>query len=378
MQRLTLAAKAAKMGIWDLDVKHDRLIFDEHMCAIYGITPGTFGGRFEDWVACIHPHDRARVLQSMQTAFARGNEFTTEFSILLPDGQVRYIRANAVMVRDIHGEPERLVGVNIDITNQRHYENILENALEQERSRSDLKSRFLSVASHEFRTPMTSILTSAELLLMHRTRLTSEQIDSRLNSIRERVAYMRDILDHVSQLSRVQAGRIEFDPEVGDLEDACRDAITKFAHQPDNSGRIHYSSNEQPMAAYFDHRLIRQVINALINNALIYSAPDQPISVSLVEAEDAFLLSVTDNGIGVAADDLPHIFEPFYRAINAAHVPGAGLGLSIAKYAVALHGGHITVESALGVGTRFTVTLPIAALTPTSISTAADDRLFND
>jgi PAS domain S-box-containing protein len=245
-----------------------------------------------------------------------------------------------------------------DITERKQAEEALKLALAQEKELSELKSRFVSMTSHEFRTPLAVILTTTELLSTYRDRMDEAQIDARLAKIRHQVSHMKDIMENVLQLARSQAGRLEFKPAQGDLWALCLEIIEEYDSQAEHRGRLVYECANAPATAVFDPRLMRQVIGNLVSNALKYSAREKPVHVCLVQNGDQMILSVRDEGIGIPHNDLKRLFEPFHRAANVGEISGTGLGLNIARQAIELHGGTIALESQLQQGTTFTVTFP--------------------
>ncbi len=249
-------------------------------------------------------------------------------------------------------------GIATDMSERKRYEESLERALKKEQELGELKSRFVSIASHEFRTPLATILASTETLAAYRGRMTPVQIDDRLDRIHQQVMHMKSIMEDVLQLSRIQAGKVEYKPTNGDLDVLCREIIDEFESQTQYQGRIHYEALTVPLLIYFDVRLMRQIISNLISNALKYSLNDKPIDVNLAQENDNIVLKVRDQGIGIPDDDLQHLFEPFHRASNVGTISGTGLGLSITKQAVEMHGGTIIPISKVDVGTTFVVTLP--------------------
>jgi signal transduction histidine kinase len=167
----------------------------------------------------------------------------------------------------------------------------------------------------------------------------------------------------VLRLTRLQTGRNKFEPAPGDLDALCGRVVADLAELPGNGDRIHYTCSPRPLPAVFDARLLQQALANLLHNALKFSPPDKVVRVTLARADGPFTLRLADEGIGIPPEDLPHLFEPFHRAANVGVIHGTGLGLAIAKEAVELHGGTIGVESQVGVGTAFTVTLPDSAKT---------------
>jgi PAS domain S-box-containing protein len=260
-----------------------------------------------------------------------------------------------------YDEQNQIIGsfaVMTDITVQKKAERALEEALRKEKELNELKSRFVSMASHEFRTPLTSVLMMAETLFTYRHRLTEEQIQQRITGIREQGYYLKDIMEDVLELARIQAGRTEFKPVPLDLNALCQSMIDELQPQGATAPRLFYECTGAVRTTDLDKRLMRQIITNLVVNAMKYSPNDQPVMVRLMYYNDTIGLEVKDQGIGIPAADLPHLFQAFYRASNVGVVQGTGLGLVITKEAIELQGGTISVNSQLGKGTTFTVTIP--------------------
>lgn len=261
-----------------------------------------------------------------------------------------------------YDEQNQIIGsfaVVTDITVQKKAERALEEALRKEKELNELKSRFVSMASHEFRTPLTSILMMAETLFTYRQRLTEEQIQQRITGIREQGHYLKGIMEDVLELARIQAGRTEFKPVPLDLNALCQSMIDELQPQGAIAPRLFYECTGITRTTDLDKRLMRQIITNLVGNAMKYSPSDQPVMVRLTYDNDTIVLEVKDQGIGIPAADLSHLFQAFHRASNVGVIQGTGLGLVITKEAIELQGGTIGVNSQLGVGTTFTVNIPI-------------------
>lgn len=268
-----------------------------------------------------------------------------------------------------YDEQNQIIGsfaVVTDITVQKKAERTLEEALRKEKELNELKSRFVSMASHEFRTPLTSILMMADTLFTYRHRLTEEQIQQRITGIREQGHYLKGIMEDVLELARIQAGRSEFKPVSLDLNALCQSMLDELQPQGAIAPRLFYECTGAVRTTDLDKRLMRQIITNLVVNAMKYSPSDQPVMVRLTYYNDSIVLEVKDQGIGIPAADLPHLFQAFHRASNVGVIQGTGLGLVITKEAIELQGGTIDVNSQPGVGTTFTVTIP-------TLSTAANE-----
>jgi PAS domain S-box-containing protein len=358
-QRLELATQAAGIGIWDLNLADNTLIIDSRMRELYGLAHESYRDPLSAILEVVNPDDMPRLKREFRRMLAEGGEYAVEFRAGGPDRTQRHLQVNAVGVRDTTGNLARVVGISLDITSQKKVQEALRSALEKEKEFSTLKSRFVSLASHEFRTPLATILATAETLSVYRDRMSSEQLDIRLEKIRQQVLYMEAVVDDVLKLERIQTGQIGFSPTSGNLQTLCQEIIDEFDSQPAYRGRIGYHYDPDIAGTYFDSQLMRQAITNLISNALKYSPDDMPIEVRLERQGTELILTVTDQGIGIPPEDQRHIFEPFHRGQNVGAMEGTGLGLNIARQAVEMHQGTITVKSQLDRGTVFTMALPV-------------------
>ena len=166
-------------------------------------------------------------------------------------------------------------------------------------------------------------------------------------------------MEDVLQLTRLQAHRAQLNRVWLDLDALCRSVLDEFQSQANGAHRLLYTCDDDLGVVHLDKKLMRQLITNLVSNAMKYSAADTTIRISLAKSGEALVFQVQDQGIGIPAADLTYLFEPFHRAANVDAIAGTGLGLTIAKEAVELHGGTIMVESQSGVGTTFTVYIPL-------------------
>jgi signal transduction histidine kinase len=235
----------------------------------------------------------------------------------------------------------------------------LRNALEQERELSELKSRFVTTASHEFRTPLAMIMTSSELLERYGDRMDDDQKREKLVRIQVEVKNMARLLDDVLTVNKsVEAVNFDFDPEPIDVVEFCRQVMDGMASSDRDQHHFRLSVAGDRTMVNLDRKFMNDILVNLFANAIKYSLPNTEIVVKLICDEYQTVVQVQDRGIGIPEVDQKRLFEAFHRGANVGTVSGTGLGLTIAKQAVELHGGTITFESSLGVGTTFTVTIP--------------------
>ena len=233
----------------------------------------------------------------------------------------------------------------------------LNTALSQEKELNQLKSRFVSTVSHEFRNPLNSISGMTQILQTYGDRLSPEKKTEVLAQLKRNVTKMIVLLDDVLAISRTDLGKLEFAPERLSLSSFCY-SLTKEVQLSSNSKQlIKFTYRAEQENFYLDRKLLHHILSNLLINATKYS-PQGEIDFTVTQIESNLVFEVRDRGIGIPSKDLPQIFDSFYRAGNTQGFQGTGLGLAIVKQYVELHQGAIAVESELNVGTTFTVTIP--------------------
>jgi signal transduction histidine kinase len=235
----------------------------------------------------------------------------------------------------------------------------LARALEAEKELSRLKSRFVSIVSHEFRTPLGIIMSSADILRKYTDRLPPERRAEHLQEIHDATRHMAGMMEQALLLGRVESGGLPFNPAPLDLRSFCE----KLADEQRSAshGRcpvvVHVADfDSQPRA---DEALLRHIFSNLLSNAIKYSPKGSAINLRVERDDDDAAFVVRDRGIGIPIAEAARLFTAFHRCANVGDVPGTGLGLLIVKRCVELHGGSITFESQEGAGTTFTVRLPL-------------------
>jgi signal transduction histidine kinase len=223
---------------------------------------------------------------------------------------------------------------------------------------SELKSRFVSMASHEFRTPLSVIVSSSELLEAYGERWTGAKKQEHFTRIRHAAAGMTRMLDDILTIGKQNAGLLRFEPRTLQIDSFCAEVVEALGTASGQARRIVYSGPAARERVLADPILLRHVLENLLSNALKYSPDETPIELFVEREEKALRFDVCDRGIGISEDDQQRLFETFHRGKNVGEVSGTGLGLAIVRGAVELHGGNVSVRSALGAGTQFTVRIP--------------------
>ena len=259
--------------------------------------------------------------------------------------------------RIVTSDESEAIALIRDITKRKQAERDMHQALSKERELSDLKSRFVTLTSHEFRTPLTTILSSAELLKDYISQLTEEKKLQHLQRIIFAVNYMVDLLNDVLLIGKAEAGKWECTPILLDLIQFCSDLVEENQITTDIH-TISFRFQGQCHNTYVDEKLLRHILNNLLSNAIKYSPEGGKIYFELICQQNTVTFRIQDQGIGIPEADQAKLFDSFHRAKNVGTISGTGLGLAIVKKAVDLHGGSIEVESKIGLGTTFVVTLP--------------------
>jgi signal transduction histidine kinase len=234
----------------------------------------------------------------------------------------------------------------------------LQNASEARTQFAALKNRFSSMVTHEFRNPLASIQLNADVLKRYNYRLSDEKRLEYVEKILSRVKFLTGVLDDIVTISRAETVGLDFNPVPLNLDALCSEIIAEM--QPANGAAPQIAFSADGCGEFSgDERLVYRIISNLLSNAIKYSLYGGVVQVDLRCEDGDTVLRVTDQGIGVPQDDVERVFDLYHRANNATGIPGAGLGLTIAKSAAEAHGGSITVESTEGVGSTFTVRLPV-------------------
>lgn len=314
------------------------------------------------FIEFIHPDDRERVLTNhMKRIRGEPVENYYQFRVIHQSGDVRWLEISAVLF-EWQGQAATLNFLT-DVTERRRAEEDIRNALARERELSELKSRFVAVASHEFRTPLAAILSSVELLDDYGPRLPEDERKEIVGLIKSAVSRMNGMIEQVLMTSKLESGRFVFDPSPQSVSGLLVDVAAEMDQANPQASRIamHCEGIEEPRR--IDAQLVRHVLMNLLSNALKYSPPDSAVGCTVSAEGDQLHLRVQDRGIGIPAADLPRLFETFHRGANVGNIKGTGIGLHIVKQCVDLHQGTIDVESAPGAGTTFHVRLYAPAAT---------------
>lgn len=258
----------------------------------------------------------------------------------------------------MHGE-SYVLAVGLDITARKRAEQDTIRALEAERELNELKSRFVSLVSHEFRTPLGITMSAVELLRNYRDRLSSDKWSELLGDIYGSTLRMSELMEQVLLLGKVEAGKIRFNPAAVDLESLAGKLADEARSSTQNRCPIQVQVSPGTEGAMADESLLRHILSNLLSNAIKYSPEGSPVGLQIRREDNWAVFSVEDRGIGIPEGDRERLFEAFHRGSNVGQISGTGLGLMIVRRCVDLHQGSITVDSGLGTGSTFTLKLPL-------------------
>jgi signal transduction histidine kinase len=282
------------------------------------------------------------------------NYATTEIELLIGQTNKHYL---VVGQQYLNGKAAVFIGM--DITERKQAETKVQKALEQTQELSEFKSRFISNTSHEFRTPLTSIMSASEILEHYGEQWPQEKKLRYLTLIQKSVNQMISLLDDVLIVSAGEAGKIVLSPIPVDIVAFCKMLIEEIKINKNYNHMLNFTYFVEQQQVNLDEKIMRQILGNLLSNAVKYSPENKPIQFDLTVDTEHIKFRIADRGIGIPPEDRIHLFDLFHRAKNVGNIPGTGLGLSIVKRAVDLHGGTIDVNSEVGKGTQFTVLLPV-------------------
>jgi PAS domain S-box-containing protein len=341
------------------------------------------------WEKTLHPKDLPEVVAKWESAVNTGASFDMIYRIGTAKGRYRWYRNRAAPRLDVNGSVVRWYGLLEDVhdrqltlkalqsserrlrqhrdelekvvlarTAEVQEKNIeLDRLLQHERGINALQRRFVAMISHEFRTPLTVIDGAAQRLTRTKTAVTPQFLEDKALQIKGAVARMVELMESILAAGRLETGTVAINKEAGSLSAILRQCVASRT-EISKSYTISHDLEALPTLQMIDRAAMERVFSNLLSNAVKYSPAGSNIHVSGWKAGKRVLVRVTDSGIGMDADDLPKLFEPYFRARSATGIAGTGIGLNIVKEIVELHGGSISVQSILGQGTTFTVELP--------------------
>ncbi len=264
-------------------------------------------------------------------------------------------------VEERTNELEKVVNNLLEVNNKLEYrEKQLEEALTKEKELNELKSRFVSMASHEFRTPLSTILSSASLISKYNDKKLYDKSDGHVKKIKDSVAHLTGLLNDFLSLSKIEEGKLNIDFSEFNVNIVCKDVIEEVSGLIKGHQKITFSHDDKEFKINSDVKILKNILFNLLSNAIKYTNIDEGIIELKIETKsDSILFSVSDNGIGIPEAEQAHMFERFFRATNVENIQGTGLGLNIVKRYTEMLNGDISFKSQSNIGTTFFVSLPL-------------------
>jgi two-component system CheB/CheR fusion protein len=346
------------MGTWEWDIGTNRVEWSDNLEEIHGLPRGGFDGTFEGFLRLLHPDDRQRVERTINDSIEHGSVYEVEFRNLWPDGSVHWISGRGKVFTDVAGQPIRMIGTAMDITERKQIETSLKEADRR-------KEEFLAVLSHELRNPLAPIRTS--LYLMGEGGMIGAELERERAVVERQVQHLTRLVDDLLDVSRISRGGIELQTKVVELSQAVAEAVEAVKSRIDERRqRLEIALPERPIQLLADPTRLEQILLNLLTNAAKFTDVGGWIGLTAVRDGDEVEVRVRDNGVGITPEILPRIFDLFVQGERRLHEArgGMGIGLSLVKSLVEKHGGCVTARSdGPGTGSEFVVRLPVLAET---------------
>jgi PAS domain S-box-containing protein len=302
----------------------------------------------------INLDDRQKFLTDLR---GHGSLREVECQLRTQSGSLHTMLLSADLI-EINRQPHMLVS-GLDITQRKKAESELLRTLAREKDLGQLRSKFVSMVSHEFRTPLAVIQSSAEILDDYLDQLEPAEREDHLQSIRKNTRRMAALMEETLLIGSFEAGKMEFKPAPLEIRAFVQRLVDEILSATKRKCPIEFLPTSMPTMVYADERLLRHIFTNLLTNAVKYSDPERAVQFKIADVKTDLVCTICDHGIGIPEADLEWLFNAFHRGCNVGDRPGTGLGLVIVKRCVDLHGGRIKVDSRVGEGTSVTLSLPL-------------------
>ncbi len=363
--RLDSTLKMAEIGTWEYDIKNDRVHADDTLAAMFGRAPEQISrGGMADYMDAVHPGDRERVTQIIQSAIASGSIYQADYRLVRQDGGIRWVSARGRIDRDESGKAIQLPSVVVDITARKQTEDNLRQLVADFSEADRRKDEFLATLAHELRNPLAPIRNGLQIM---RRGDTDRETLNRLRDMMDRqMTQMVHLIDDLLDVSRISRGKIDLRLERTDLTSAIQAALeaTQAAVEA-SQHELTVTHWERPIYLNADPVRLTQIFSNLLSNASKYSEPGGTIALTVKQisenGNDIARISIKDQGVGISTEMLPKIFDMFSQVEGSLSKSqgGLGLGLTLVRQLVEMHGGTVNaVSEGLGKGSEFVVELP--------------------
>ena len=368
--RLQVANDALGMGVWEFDLITEELHWDKWVYSLYGVSEAQFTGAFEAWANSIHPDDLEDRKKLLDYAIENNVNYDTQFRVVMPNGNIKHLKANAIILRNEAGEPLKAIGVNYDITEKVETMKVLEQEKQRAEAAAKAKTDFLANMSHEIRTPMNAILGGLQLL-------RNSDIQGNLRTILDNSAFsaqsLLTIINDILDYSKIESNKLSIELAPFSLLEVLN-AVKYDMDEMLSSKGVTYSVD---IAENFEDGWIgdivrvKQILLNLVSNAVKFTSKGTvriKVANCVHKGKQMIAIKVIDSGIGMSKEAQQRIFERFSQAdaSTTRRYGGTGLGMAITLSLVELMNGDIKLNSIEGTGTTVTVLLP---LEPTQIDT---------
>jgi PAS domain S-box-containing protein len=373
-QRLRLAQRAGRVGIFEWQIPQNRVIWSAELERLYGLAEGSFEGTFDAWSRRVVAEDAERVAQGVDTCLReRCTDYTYDFRIILPDGAQRWLAGQAQFSFDDQGRPLRMIGVNVDIDEHKQTEELLREADRR-------KDEFLATLAHELRNPLAPLRNGLEVMKLAGD--NSEPVAQARVMMERQLEQMVRLIDDLLDISRISRGRIELRRERVELGRVVHNTVETTRPLIEQSGhKFTIDIPADPIWLDADVTRLGQVFSNLLNNAAKFTGCGGHVQLTVACRDDKAVVTVGDNGIGIPADMLFRVFDLFTQVDRSLEKAsgGLGIGLSLVKSLVELHGGSIEASSeGYGRGSEFVVHLPLAQSAGSAQPENMDTRCAGD
>lgn len=347
-------------GFWIYDFANKSSYFSNQMMSMLGYDDNKESSTKQLFESLIHEDD-LNIVNEKIIEHANGLTpiFNCEHRLKCKDESYKWvINQGKIVLKDHENEPLRMIATVIDISTQKLFQESLNDSLIKQQELNELKTRFVSMASHEFRTPLATILLSIETLEAYWARMSEDQVSSKISKIKNNVIFLKNVIEKVLSLTHVESGRIKIKPQNSDITRMIDLIVDEYHEYKQTNHEIKFVRTVPDCIVYFDKQLMEQAIKNVVSNSIKYSESGTKIEIILDVFDNDYTITIKDQGIGIPKDEIQKLFTPFFRARNATNIRGTGLGLSLTREFIHLHHGSIKAKSELNEGSTFTITLP--------------------
>lgn len=308
-------------------------------------------------IGSVLPEDKQRVILADRKVYEEGISFNEEFRVQLQDNQIRWIWARSFIIQS--DKEIRTVGIAQDITERKLYEQKMQDSLEREKELNRMKSNFVSMVSHQFRTPLTTIKSSIQLLEMYQMNIDtklSQTFEKHFKRITLEINRINELIEDSMTLGKIETGKYPFKPQSNNILELCQSILNQRFHLTYKNRNTELTYSGVLKNYLVDENLFVHIVSNILSNAYKYSNGNPKLKIDFWDNE--FIIQIIDKGIGIPNEEQKNLFRSFFRATNTANIPGTGLGLVIVKEFLDLHNGKIVIESEMNQGTIVTITIP--------------------